>query len=274
MRTLLIVCIFLVFAVSTFAMSSEGCGAGECNQCHTMSMDEAKAIFPPPYDVVSVDFSEMPGAFVVVVNVQDKQMPLYVDFSKKYLITGNIFRLPEEIKDKSGKIISAKAVTNLSQEDNISTSKRKQVEWAVDPAKIPLDNAIVIGKPEARNKLIVFSDPDCPACKSLHKELNKVVELDPEIAVFVLLFPLVEIHKDAYAKSKSVVCLKSTELLDAAYAGLPIPPATCETDAVDKTIALANELGIQGTPTMIFPDGKPYVGAMPAKDIIAKFRKK
>ena len=251
MRIVLLLCLLLPVSVSALAMEQEGCGAGECNSCHSMTLDEAKEMFPRADKVISVDFSEMPGVFVVELEGQGQRQPVYVDFSKKYVVTGNIFRIAD------GK--------------NISESKSNQAVKKIDPAKIPTDDAVLVGNAEAKYKVVVFTDPDCPWCKKLHVELKQVVKTNPEIAFQVKLFPL-PMHKDAYAKSKSIVCLKSSDLLDAAFEGAPIPPASCETDAVDKTIALANELGIRGTPAIIFPDGFVKPGYMKAADIVAAVR--
>lgn len=253
MRILLFLFLFLFLTVSSYAMSQEGCGAGECNSCHSMTLDEAKKMFPRAEKVVSVDFSEMPGVFVVELEGQGQRQPVYVDFSKKYVVSGNIYRLAD------GK--------------NISEARTSQVENKIDPAKIPVDDAVLVGRPEAKHQIIVFTDPDCPWCKKLHVEMKQVVKKDPEIAFWVKLFPL-PMHKNAYAKSKSIVCLKSLDLLDAAFEGAPIPPATCETDAVDKTISLASDLGIRGTPAIIFPNGVLKPGFMKADDIIAAVNNK
>ena len=72
-----------------------------------------------------------------------------------------------------------------------------------------------------------------------------------------------------YRKCLAVVCSKSVKLLDDAYAGKELPAATCETDAVDETIRLAERLRIQGTPTMILPDGRMIGGYMAADAILA-----
>ncbi len=253
MRVTLLFCLFSIISVSAFAMAQEGCGAGECNSCHSMTLDEAKEMFPRAEKVISVDFAEMPGVFVVELEGQGQRQPVYVDFSKKYVVSGNIYR--------------------LSDGKNISASKSKQTPKKIDPAKIPVADAVLVGRADAKYKVIIFTDPDCPWCKKLHIELKQVVKADPEIAFQIKLFPL-PMHKDAYAKSKSIVCLKSAGLLDAAFEGAPIPPASCETDAVDKTIALANELGIRGTPAIIFPDGLLKPGFMKADDIIAAVRGK
>jgi thiol:disulfide interchange protein DsbC len=253
MRITLFTCLFIALSVPAFAMGQEGCGAGSCNSCHSMTLDEAKAMFPRAEKVLSVDFSELPGLFVVELEGEGKRDSLYVDFSKKYVVTGNIFRLADG--------------------ENISKSKQTPETKRIDPKSIPVEDALLIGKADAQYKIIVFTDPDCPYCRKLHIEMKKVVELDPQIAFQIKLFPL-PMHKDAYAKSKHIVCVQSVALMDSAFAGAPISLEGCETDVVDNTIRLASELGIRGTPALIFPDGEVNPGFLKAEAIIATVRRK
>jgi thiol:disulfide interchange protein DsbC len=253
MKIVIVVTLILVVSVSSFAMSSEGCGAGTCNSCHSLTIEEAQKLFPRAEKIHSVDFSEMPGVFVVEVEGQGRKNTLYVDFSKKYVVAGNVYR--------------------LSDGQNISATKKVPEATEVDPALISVEDAILLGQPDAKYEIIVFSDPDCPGCRELHKDLKALVKTDPEIAVQLLMFPL-PMHKEAYGKAKSIVCSKSLDLLDAAYSGAPVPPAICETEGVNRTIRMANELGIKGTPTLVFPDGRVKMGRMTVAELIAAARGK
>jgi thiol:disulfide interchange protein DsbC len=58
------------------------------------------------------------------------------------------------------------------------------------------------------------------------------------------------------------------ELLELSFAGKPVPPPACETSAVDRTIALAEELGIRSTPTLVLPNGVVMPGYKKADDLI------
>jgi thiol:disulfide interchange protein DsbC len=66
-----------------------------------------------------------------------------------------------------------------------------------------------------------------------------------------------------------VVCSKSEKLLDDAYAGKELPSPSCKSSAVDETRKLADRLKIQGTPTMILPDGRMISGYMEADALLA-----
>ncbi|MCK4509868.1 MAG: DsbC family protein, partial [Desulfuromonadales bacterium] len=233
---------------NAFAMSADGCGAGSCADCHSLTKQETVTLLGDMVDKVNrVEFAEIPGLWVAEVEKGQNKLPVYIDFSKQYLISGNVIRL----NDKS----------NLTRERSARMNR-------VDVSTIPLQDALLLGKPSAKTKVIVFTDPECPYCKKLHKELKEVVKRDPEIAFLIKLFPL-KMHPNAYEVSKSIVCNNSMELLEISFAGKPVPPATCDTKAVDQTLALVGELGIRSTPTLVMPDGLVVPGYKKAEALLA-----
>jgi len=98
--------------------------------------------------------------------------------------------------------------------------------------------------------------------------MKKVVKERDDIVFYLKMYPLTRIHPDAYNKSKAIVCEKSIKLLEDAYEKKTIPAPSCKTDAVDKNIALAQKLGIRGTPAIILPDGRLLSGNKRAEDLI------
>jgi thiol:disulfide interchange protein DsbC len=102
---------------------------------------------------------------------------------------------------------------------------------------------------------------------------EKGIEERRDIAFSIFLFPL-KSHKDAYWKSKSIVCHKSLKMLEDAFAHKEIPKPECDTKEIDNNINLGNSIGIRGTPTVIFPDGRMQVGAVAARELIELLREK
>ena len=131
-------------------------------------------------------------------------------------------------------------------------------------SRIPLDNALLMGNSEAPLKVAVFTDPDCPFCATFHQEMGKVLLERSDVAFYIFMFPLA-MHKNAYWKSKSVVCNRSLKMLEDSFAKKEIPRTECDTKEVDNNIKLAQDLGIQGTPTVVFADGRVHAGSMSAK---------
>jgi thiol:disulfide interchange protein DsbC len=75
-------------------------------------------------------------------------------------------------------------------------------------------------------------------------------------------------HKDAYWKSKSILCNRSLKMLDEAFAQKEIPRLECDTKEIDANVKLAEALGITGTPTLVLPDGRIRTGMMPARQLV------
>lgn len=98
--------------------------------------------------------------------------------------------------------------------------------------------------------------------------MEKVVKENKDIVFYILLYPL-RFHKDAYWKSKSIMCNRSLKMLEDAFAKKEIPKLDCDSKELDSNIRVAEALGITGTPTLVLPDGRLHTGTMPAKQLIA-----
>lgn len=98
--------------------------------------------------------------------------------------------------------------------------------------------------------------------------MKQVIKERKDIAFYIIMYPLTSIHPDAYEKAKAIVCEKSITLLEDAFGKKQLPKPKCETTVIDDNIKLAQKLGIDGTPAMIFPDGKVISGMRDAKTIM------
>lgn len=235
------------------AFSPTGCDS-DCAKCHSLNNQEVKAILQrmqkPQAEILNIQSSPIKGLWEISIDDKGKRGLFYVDFSKTHLLPGPIIEI------KSGMNKTAEQLGKLRE------SKK------VDFSRIPLTTPLVIGSRLAPQRVAVFTDPDCSFCGTLHQEMEKVVKERKDIAFYIILFPL-PFHKDAYWKSKSIVCNKSLKLLEDAYARMEIPRTECDTKEIDSNIKLAESLGITGTPTMIFSDGRVHTGTLPASQIIA-----
>jgi thiol:disulfide interchange protein DsbC len=221
----------------------------DCSKCHTLSKEEAASLLQgliPNPKVLDVLPSPVKGIWEVDIEGGGKKGLVYIDFSKKHLIPGPV--------------VSIKERKNLSQERMIEITK-------IDPSQIPLDDALVMGEKDAKHRVIVFDDPECPHCSRLHQEMKKVIAERKDIAFYIKMLPL-PIHPQAYEKAKAIVCKKSLSLLEDAFEKKELPKPDCETKVLDENISLSQKLGIMGTPALIFPDGRVIPGALDAKSII------
>lgn len=134
----------LLFSLSTvssssYAFSSKG---QDCSKCHKLNNDEAAALltgFGQNIKVLGIRTSPFKAVWEVDIEADGKKELLYIDLTKKFIFAGSL--------------LDAKERKNLTQERLSELNK-------VDVSKIPLSDALVLGDKNARNRLIVFDDPD------------------------------------------------------------------------------------------------------------------
>jgi thiol:disulfide interchange protein DsbC len=131
-------------ASQSYAFSEKG---QDCAKCHTLSKDEAvtllKDIIPNP-KILEISASPVKAMWEVDVDSQGRKGVVYVDFSKRYLV--------------SGALIDVREKRNLTQEK--SEELNKVVLSKDDVSKIPVEDALVMGDKNAKHKVIVFDDPE------------------------------------------------------------------------------------------------------------------
>lgn len=240
----------VILATSSYAMAKEGCG-GVCTTCHSLSEKEATELLKKTGGTVtSVKQSPANGLFELLVEKDGQKGILLIDYGKKHLIQGMVVDI-ETLQPVSA--------------HQLNTSQPKQ-QTSVDVTTIPVNNAVIMGNPKGSKKLYVFTDPDCPYCRKGHEELQKLAKIAPDVAIYIMLFPL-PMHPASYDKSRTVIETMSLDLLDKAFAGKDIPKPKNESSkkAIDEIVKFANANGINGTPTMVLPDGTIQVGMRDAE---------
>ncbi len=158
----------------------------------------------------------------------------------------------------NGMLVDMKTRTNLTDE---RLSKLRSVDFG----SLPVDLAIKEVKGNGKRKLVVFSDADCPFCKRLEKSLLEV----NDVTVYTFLYPIDKLHPQANERSRRVWC--SGDRLKAWKEWMlegknPTAGADCD-NPVGKLAALGEKLRVNGTPTLVFANGRTVPGAIPAKDI-------
>lgn len=135
----------------------------------------------------------------------------------------------------------------------------------VDVSGLPLADAIKEVRGNGSRKLVLFSDPDCPFCKQLEKELAGVTD----VTIYTFLFPIAQLHPDATRKARLVWCApdRARAWSDLMLSGRePSNEATCAAP-INANIELAQKLGIEGTPGLVFASGRLVPGAIPKPEI-------
>jgi thiol:disulfide interchange protein DsbC len=157
-----------------------------------------------------------------------------------------------------GQLIETKSRKNLTQ-------ARIDELTRIDFASLPLKDAIVWKQGTGARKIAVFADPNCGYCKRLERDLTAV----KDVTVYTFLFPI--LGGDSPDKSKAIWCAKDNIkvwrdwMIDGA-----VPPRVmgpCDTAALARNAELGRKHKINGTPAILFEDGKRIPGAMTADQI-------
>ena len=132
----------------------------------------------------------------------------------------------------------------------ISTQQLTSAAAPVSFDELPLADAIRTVRGNGQRKLAVFSDPSCSYCKRLEPELAGI----DNITVYTFLLPF-----QGAARPLAIWCAADREQAWQRFmlqgdASLLNRDADCE-HPLERNLALAHHLGVQGTPTLIWADG-------------------
>jgi thiol:disulfide interchange protein DsbC len=156
-------------------------------------------------------------------------------------------------------------VMDLRGNKSLTASLRNTSRDKINVADLNLKDAIKFGN--GQNVLYVFSDPDCPFCRQLETELDKL----QDVSVYVFPFPISGLHPTAAATAESIWCAKDRAEAWRNYMTKGEKPieAKCA-NPIERNIAAAGKYQLYGTPAIIFSDGAVVPGKVPASVITAQ----
>jgi thiol:disulfide interchange protein DsbC len=157
-----------------------------------------------------------------------------------------------------GHVIETKSRQNLTQ---ARIDKLTQIDFAA----LPLKDAIIWKQGSGARKIAVFADPNCGYCKRFERDLNNI----KDVTVYTFLLPI--LGGDSPEKSRNIWCAKDNTRAWRDWMLAGVAPqrsmGPCDTAAIARNEALARKHRINGTPAVIFEDGKRIPGAMTADQI-------
>jgi len=157
-----------------------------------------------------------------------------------------------------GTLFDTKAKVNL-------TEQRIEKLTAIDFDQLPLKDAMVVKQGSGARKLAVFADPNCGYCKRFERDLLTV----KDVTIYTFLYPV--LGPDSTDKSRSIWCSKDAMKTWRAWMIDGVAPAkvigACDTAAIERNSTFGRKYRINGTPAILFEDGKRVPGAMPASEV-------
>ena len=184
------------------------------------------------------------GLWEVRVRTERGLRILYTDAAANHVIDGNIHEL------RTNRDLTEERLRKLN---------------AIKFDSLPLDLAVKVQRGTGKRKLVIFSDPHCPACKQFEQTLQQV----NDITLYVFMFPV--IRPENAEHSRQVWCASDRakawlELAAAPQPRVPDAAAGCP-NPVDKVVELGHKLGVNSTPTLILASGERVSGGLQPDDL-------
>jgi thiol:disulfide interchange protein DsbC len=195
----------------------------------------------PNLKISNIQKTEMQGLYSANLD----QQIIYVGEDGQHMFVGSMIRLKDQ--------------KNLTKDLVLG---QNSIDWK----QLPLKDAIKTVKGSGQHVLAVFSDPNCPYCKQLEPELDKL----KDATIYTFIYPL---KPQSIVVSRQVWCApnQSYSWKKLIQQGVK-PTVTSCANPIDRNLELGKKLGFNGTPTLIFANGFKLVGARSAEEIQAVWK--
>ena len=151
--------------------------------------------------------------------------------------------------------------------------------------QLPFDKALTFTYGAGARTVVIFEDPDCPLCQQLEEDFKKAGP-SLNMTVKILPFPLTQLHPQAEARSRHLFCTANPEGAwnewmttpavrknwDAFAAKHPADPTCARASAVDEVLAVADKLGLNQTPILMFDNGMTFNGRPTLEELERSFQ--
>lgn len=204
-----------------------------------LAAQEADPALEAVRERVAKEFDEIrpehvhPGPVAGWYTIRKGAIVAYISADGRYLLQGDIIDLD--------------AQANLTeQERNVARSEML--------ATLDENEAIVFSPDNVRHRISVFTDIDCGYCRRLHQQIDAYLEKGIEIRY--LLYPRNGPASESWTKAEQVWCSDDrNQALTLAKQDKDFETHQCDSGMVSEHYALGRDVGLRGTPAIVFEDG-------------------
>ncbi len=166
-----------------------------------------------------------------------------------------------------GRYMFQGVLLDFEQRKNLTEERRAGLR--VDLLKQVKDEDTIIFAPQGavKHTITVFTDPSCPYCRKLHKE---VPELNKQgVKVRYVMYPRAGLDSPIGKSSIGIMCAKDRKAeLDKSLGGQSVSLPACDTHPLAAQLDLGIQMGLEGTPFIVTESGHVMPGYRPAPELI------
>lgn len=179
-----------------------------------------------------------------VLQVMTERGIFYISEDAKFLMHGRIYNMDEGMR-------------NETEEALVGVRKAGIQEFAQDVIEFKAENEM--------HTITVFTDITCGYCRKLHNEIDQYNKQG--ITVRYLAFPRGGLASKGFDDLVSIWCADDKQAaMTNAKAGDSVVAKTCETKVAEQ-YQFGQQIGVTGTPAIVFEDGTMEAGYRPAAQL-------
>jgi thiol:disulfide interchange protein DsbC len=173
--------------------------------------------------------------------IQKGSVIAYISSDGRYLLQGDLIDLDNQL--------------NLSEATR-TDARRKLMATVTD------DEVIAFTPSEVKYSVTVFTDVDCTYCRRLHSQIEEYMAHGIEIRY--MLYPRNGPASPSWNTSEEVWCANDrADALTLAKLDKDFKTSKCDSTIVQDHYVIGRDVGLNGTPAIVFDDGTLVAGYLP-----------
>ena len=197
-------------------------------------------------DPEDIDVSPVDGWYTV----HKGSIVAYVSEDGRYLLQGDMIDLDNQV--------------NLSEQAR-NEGRRDVMESVTD------DQAIMFSPADVKYSITVFTDVDCTYCRKLHSQIDEY--LAAGIEVRYMLYPRGGPASSSWKTSEEIWCARDrNKALTAAKQDRDFETNKCDASTITTHYMLGQDIGLTGTPAIVFEDGTLLSGYLPPAALASRLQ--
>ncbi|MBL4671018.1 MAG: DsbC family protein [Arenicella sp.] len=187
----------------------------------------------------------------------------YVDQLKEVLVDSKIYFTTHD-----GRYLFAGPIFDTERRTDIIELREDQLRQAY-LSSLPQD--VFVNYPSnvpSKHKITVFTDIDCPYCRTLHGHVANFNQRG--ISVNYIMLPRTGVGSESYKKTVAALCSDDpADSITQAMLNQAPAPNSCEPTRVSQHMEIASKLKINSTPTIVLPNGHIQLGLVNPDQLMA-----